>query len=108
MSTAPLLSAEALEVSFPGRRGAATARAVDGVDLDIRPGEIVALVGESGCGKTTLARSLLGLVPPTAGRVTFAGAPLDYAGRALCSAWSRPPPAGSPSPGPRWTTRAGR
>ncbi|MFF7629192.1 oligopeptide/dipeptide ABC transporter ATP-binding protein [Streptomyces cyaneofuscatus] len=79
----PLLSAEALEVTFPGRRGAATARAVDGVDLDIRPGEIVALVGESGCGKTTLARSLLGLVPPTAGRVTFAGAPLDYAGRAL-------------------------
>ncbi|MGC4904114.1 oligopeptide/dipeptide ABC transporter ATP-binding protein [Streptomyces cyaneofuscatus] len=79
----PLLSAEALKVTFPGRRGAATARAVDGVDLDIRPGEIVALVGESGCGKTTLARSLLGLVPPTAGRVTFAGAPLDYAGRAL-------------------------
>ncbi|MEV7895787.1 ABC transporter ATP-binding protein [Streptomyces cyaneofuscatus] len=79
----PLLGAEALKVTFPGRRGAATARAVDGVDLDIRPGEIVALVGESGCGKTTLARSLLGLVPPTAGRVTFAGAPLDYAGRAL-------------------------
>ncbi|MFF0571854.1 oligopeptide/dipeptide ABC transporter ATP-binding protein [Streptomyces sp. NPDC004041] len=80
---APLLSAERLEVAFPGRRGAATARAVDGVDLDIRPGEIVALVGESGCGKTTLARSLLGLVPPTSGRVTFGGAPLDYAGRAL-------------------------
>ncbi|MFT9668943.1 oligopeptide/dipeptide ABC transporter ATP-binding protein [Streptomyces rhizosphaericola] len=83
LRTTPLLSAEALKVSFPGRRGAATARAVDGVDLDIRPGEIVALVGESGCGKTTLARSLLGLVPPTAGRVSFAGAPLDYAGRAL-------------------------
>ncbi|MFE7537166.1 oligopeptide/dipeptide ABC transporter ATP-binding protein [Streptomyces rhizosphaericola] len=83
LRTTPLLSAEALKVSFPGRRGAATARAVDGVDLDIRPGEIVALVGESGCGKTTLARSLLGLVPPTAGRVAFAGAPLDYAGRAL-------------------------
>lgn len=80
---APLLSAEALKVTFPGRRGAATARAVDGVDLDIRPGEIVALVGESGCGKTTLARSLLGLVPPTSGRVTFGGKPLDYAGRAL-------------------------
>lgn len=80
---APLLSAETLKVAFPGRRGAATARAVDGVDLDIRPGEIVALVGESGCGKTTLARSLLGLVPPTSGRVTFGGAPLDYTGRAL-------------------------
>ncbi|CAM5689065.1 hypothetical protein SMICM304S_02339 [Streptomyces microflavus] len=83
VSTTPLLSAEALEVAFPGRRGAATARAVDGVDLDIRPGEIVALVGESGCGKTTLARSLLGLVPRTAGRVTFGGSPLDYSGRAL-------------------------
>ncbi|MEW2574032.1 ABC transporter ATP-binding protein [Streptomyces sp. NPDC047070] len=81
---APLLSAEGLQVTFPARRGdAARARAVDGVDLDIRPGEIVALVGESGCGKTTLARSLLGLVAPTAGRVTFAGRPLDYSSRAL-------------------------
>ncbi|MGW0563813.1 ABC transporter ATP-binding protein [Streptomyces sp. NPDC003016] len=83
MSTEPLLSAAGLHVAFPGRRGAATARAVDGVDLDIRPGEIVALVGESGCGKTTLARSLLGLVPPTSGHVTFGGEPLDYASRSL-------------------------
>ncbi|MFC4469997.1 oligopeptide/dipeptide ABC transporter ATP-binding protein [Streptomyces xiangluensis] len=80
---APLLSAEGLHVAFPGRHGAAQARAVDGVDLDIRPGEIVALVGESGCGKTTLARSLLGLVQPTAGRVTFGGEPLGYSSRAL-------------------------
>ncbi|MBC9723649.1 ABC transporter ATP-binding protein [Streptomyces sp. TRM68367] len=82
-ATAPLLSARALHVTFPGRHGAARARAVDGVDLDIRPGEIVALVGESGCGKTTLARSLLGLVEPTAGQVTFDGRPLEYSGRAL-------------------------
>ncbi|MFF0465084.1 oligopeptide/dipeptide ABC transporter ATP-binding protein [Streptomyces mexicanus] len=81
--TPPLLSVEGLRITFPGRNGAPPARAVDGVDLDIRPGEIVALVGESGCGKTTLARSLLGLVPPTAGRVTFDGAPLDYSSRAL-------------------------
>ncbi|WP_369249585.1 ABC transporter ATP-binding protein [Streptomyces sp. R41] len=81
--TPPLLSAEGLHIAFPGRHGAARARAVDGVDLDIRPGEIVALVGESGCGKTTLARSLLGLVPPTGGRVTFDGKPLDYSSRAL-------------------------
>ncbi|OON76457.1 ABC transporter ATP-binding protein [Streptomyces tsukubensis] len=80
---APLLSADDLHITFPGRRGAPGARAVDGVDLDIAPGEIVALVGESGCGKTTLARSLLGLVAPTSGRVTFDGAPLDYSGRAL-------------------------
>ncbi|WP_086731208.1 ABC transporter ATP-binding protein, partial [Streptomyces carpinensis] len=82
-ATPPLLSVQDLHITFPGRHGAPPARAVDGVDLDIRPGEIVALVGESGCGKTTLARSLMGLVPPTTGRVTFAGAPLDYSSRAL-------------------------
>ncbi|MFJ7343941.1 ABC transporter ATP-binding protein [Streptomyces sp. NPDC101110] len=83
VTTAPLLSAQGLHVTFPGRHGGPRARAVDGVDLDIRPGEIVALVGESGCGKTTLARSLLGLVEPTAGRVTFDGRPLEYSGRSL-------------------------
>ncbi|MFG3126089.1 ABC transporter ATP-binding protein [Streptomyces tendae] len=81
--TPALLSVQGLHVTFPGRRGAAAARAVDGVDLDIRRGEIVALVGESGCGKTTLARSLLGLVRPTGGRVAFDGAPLEYSARAL-------------------------
>jgi len=79
----PLLSAQGLHVTFPGRHGAPPARAVDGVELDIRAGEIVALVGESGCGKTTLARSLLGLVTPSAGRITFAGKPLEYSSRAL-------------------------
>ncbi|MGW0468741.1 oligopeptide/dipeptide ABC transporter ATP-binding protein [Streptomyces sp. NPDC003027] len=79
----PLLAASGLRVAFPGRRGAPAARAVDGVDLDIGAGEIVALVGESGCGKTTLARSLLGLVPPTSGTVAFAGEPLAYTPRAL-------------------------
>ncbi|MFF3760473.1 ABC transporter ATP-binding protein [Streptomyces sp. NPDC002185] len=78
-----LLSARGLRVTFPGRRGAPPARAVDGVDLDIGAGEIVALVGESGCGKTTLARSLLGLVRPTAGAVTFDGRPLAYSSGAL-------------------------
>ncbi|GGU26460.1 oligopeptide/dipeptide ABC transporter ATP-binding protein [Streptomyces coeruleorubidus] len=83
VTTAPLLSAQDLHVTFPGRHGGPRARAVDGVDLDIRPGEIVALVGESGCGKTTLARCLLGLVEPTSGRVTFDGRPLEYSGRSL-------------------------
>ncbi|MFF0479477.1 ABC transporter ATP-binding protein [Streptomyces sp. NPDC004284] len=78
-----LLSARGLHVTFPGRRGAPPARAVDGVDLDIGAGEIVALVGESGCGKTTLARSLLGLVRPTSGTVAFDGKPLAYSSGAL-------------------------
>ena len=72
--TAPLLSASGVHVEYaPRRRGGSAARAVDGVDLDVRAGEIVALVGESGCGKTTLARALLGLVPLSAGEVRFEG-----------------------------------
>ncbi|MFC8869440.1 ABC transporter ATP-binding protein [Streptomyces sp. NPDC057148] len=82
-TTSELLSVQGLHVAFPGRGGGPPARAVDGVDLDVRRGEIVALVGESGCGKTTLARSLLGLVRPTEGRVTFDGAPLEHSARAL-------------------------
>ncbi|MEU9194653.1 ABC transporter ATP-binding protein [Streptomyces hundungensis] len=80
---APLLAASALHVTFPGRRGAPPARAVDGVELTVGRGEIVALVGESGCGKTTLARALLGLVAPTAGTVAFDGSPLGRHARAL-------------------------
>ncbi|MET9968755.1 ABC transporter ATP-binding protein [Streptomyces sp. NPDC006356] len=78
-----LLSAQALHVTYPGHHGSPPARAVDGVELDIGAGEIVALVGESGCGKTTLARALLGLEPPTGGRVVFDGEPLRYSSRAL-------------------------
>ncbi|NUR93129.1 MAG: ABC transporter ATP-binding protein [Nonomuraea sp.] len=76
-----LLEATDLRVEFSarGRR----ARAVDGVNLAIGEGEIVALVGESGCGKTTLARTLLGLERPTAGAITYGGAKLTYGGRAL-------------------------
>jgi peptide/nickel transport system ATP-binding protein len=77
-----LLEATDLHVEFAGR-GGRRARAVDGVNLSIGAGEIVALVGESGCGKTTLARTLLGLERPTSGRITYDGAPLKYTGRAL-------------------------
>lgn len=48
-------------------------KAVDGINLDIFPGETVGLVGESGCGKSTLSRTILQLLPPTAGEVIFDG-----------------------------------
>ncbi len=83
VAEAPLLASRGLHVTFPGQRGAPASRAVDGVDLELAPGEIVALVGESGCGKTTLARALLGLVRPTGGEVRFDGRALDYRARAL-------------------------
>lgn len=75
--TAPLLSVRDLHVRFSGRKGT-VARAVDGVDLDVYPGEVLALVGESGCGKTTLARTILGLERPAQGEVHFKGQPLAY------------------------------
>lgn len=53
--------------------GGETVRAVDGVDFDVRRGEIFGLVGESGSGKTTLGRTILGLVPATSGSVTWKG-----------------------------------
>jgi oligopeptide/dipeptide ABC transporter ATP-binding protein len=79
---APVIEVEDLTITFPGRSGG-VARAVDGVNLAINRGEIVALVGESGCGKTTLARSILGLEKPTNGEVRFNGEPLQYGNRHL-------------------------
>ncbi len=72
-----LLEVRDIHVRFQGRKGA-VARAVDGVDLDVRPGEVLALVGESGCGKTTLARTILGLERPAQGEVRFRGLPIEY------------------------------
>lgn len=72
-----LLELRGLQVQFAGR-GGSVARAVDGVDLAVREGEVLALVGESGCGKTTLARTVLGLERPAAGEVWFRGEPLRY------------------------------
>lgn len=82
MSSA-LLELRDLRVIFSRPRGLFRApfatRAVDGVSLAIARGEVFGLVGESGCGKTTLSRAILGLVPVASGAICFDG--VDYAGR---------------------------
>ena len=85
MSTpdSPALEARGIAVAFRGRGGGGSAWAVDGVDLALGHAEIVALVGESGCGKTTLARTVLGLEKPTQGTVLVDGTPLQYKAKAL-------------------------
>ena len=71
-----LLSAQDLSCYFrlagPWGRGPVL-KAVDGVSFDLIPGEALGLVGESGCGKSTLGRLVLALLPPTRGRIVFAG-----------------------------------
>jgi peptide/nickel transport system ATP-binding protein len=76
-----LLELRALKTWFPIHTGVLQrvtghVRAVDGVDLAIRRGETVALVGESGCGKTTVGRSILRLIEPTGGSIRFDGVDL--------------------------------
>jgi oligopeptide/dipeptide ABC transporter ATP-binding protein len=76
-----LLRVEGLRTWFPIRAGVLQrtvghVRAVDGVDLSVPSGRTLALVGESGCGKTTVGRSILRLVEPTGGRVCFEGVDL--------------------------------
>ncbi|MDO9063941.1 MAG: dipeptide ABC transporter ATP-binding protein, partial [Sulfuricella sp.] len=73
-----LLEVSDLKVHFPIHKGlfkrvAGHVRAVDGVSLAIHSGRTLALVGESGCGKTTVGKSILQLIRPTAGSVRFAG-----------------------------------
>ena len=76
-----LLQVVDLQVHFPVRKGllqrvTGYVKAVDGVSLEIAPGRTLGLVGESGCGKTTVGKGLLRLVPPTGGRALFGGVDL--------------------------------
>ena len=71
-----LVEVEDLKEYFPIRTGfmkTTMLKAVDGVSFKIKPGETLGLVGESGCGKTTVGRTLLRLYKPTGGRILFEG-----------------------------------
>ncbi len=78
--SAPLLSIQDLRVFFETRQGLPlpgkkpeVVRAVDGISFDILPGEVLALVGESGCGKTTIGKALLRLIEPRSGKILYRG-----------------------------------
>jgi oligopeptide/dipeptide ABC transporter ATP-binding protein len=77
-TAAPLLEVKNLVKHYPVRKGllrreVARVHAVDGISFQVAPGETFGLVGESGCGKTTVGRAILRLVEPTSGTVTFEG-----------------------------------
>jgi oligopeptide transport system ATP-binding protein len=93
-SNGNLLSVRDLRVHFPVRRGVlvrrevGSVRAVDGVDLDVRRGETLGLVGESGCGKSTTGRAILQLERPTGGSVVFDGEELTTLWRHRMGRWT--------------------
>jgi oligopeptide transport system ATP-binding protein len=80
---APLLEVRDLKVHFPFHRGGlftgkkGFVRAVDGISFTLARGETLCLVGESGCGKSTTARAIMNLIPPTSGEVYLAGERID-------------------------------
>ena len=76
MSSEYLIEVEDLKQHFPIKTGffkTTPLKAVDGVSFNIKPGETLGLVGESGCGKTTVGRTLLRLYEPTSGTIKFNG-----------------------------------
>ncbi|MDB5317226.1 MAG: peptide transporter ATP-binding protein [Rhodospirillales bacterium] len=94
MTETPVLQVDGLVKHYPVRgglfgRAVAHVRAVDGISFAIAPGETLGLVGESGCGKSTVGKAILRLVEPTAGRVTLEGEDITALGRAAMIAKRR-------------------
>lgn len=90
--TEPILTLRDIHVQYKTRTGGSmfrsgTVDAVNGVDLDLVPGHTVGIVGESGCGKSTMAKVIVGLQKPTSGTVHFRGKPVH--GRAAKRAFGR-------------------
>ncbi len=94
MNATPLLQVRDLVKRFPVRSGllrriSAQVHAVDGVSFDLAAGQTLGVVGESGCGKSTMGRCLLRLIEPTAGQVVFDGTDVTAADGASLRALSR-------------------
>jgi oligopeptide/dipeptide ABC transporter ATP-binding protein len=92
--TEPVLAVEGLTKHFPVERGilrraVAWVQAVDGVDFDIAPGETLCLVGESGCGKSTVARLVLRLTEPTSGAIRLGGTDITTLSEAAMAPYRR-------------------
>ncbi|MEU6991186.1 dipeptide ABC transporter ATP-binding protein [Streptomyces sp. NPDC046465] len=82
-SPEPLLKVDGLVKHFPIKKGllqrqVAAVQAVDGLSFDVRPGETLGVVGESGCGKSTMGRLITRLLEPTSGRVEFEGTDITH------------------------------
>src|SRR5690349_5750129 len=94
MSDAMTIHVEDLTKLFPVKKASLFDRkenfvhAIDGVSFDLRPGEVLGLVGESGCGKSTLSLTLMGLEKPSSGAIMFDGKPLPTNSTDL-KAWRR-------------------
>src|SRR5437763_5678753 len=106
-----LLVVEDLQKYFPVTRGIvfqkeiAQVKAVDGVSFTLRSGETLGVVGESGCGKSTMARCLARLLEPTGGKIVFDGHDITHLGRAERRPSRRARTMGLQAPSPSLTAR---